>query len=482
MKSLPRLLFPVCALLLPLLHCQAGTVSGNPGGGPLQTAPATQPGFYLLDGAAANVPPAVRGSVVTPGIIVIPAESQPLAGTSAAYDFGSRHVSAGASLPLVIAVRNRSNLPMWIEAESTGAETNPDFIQLGAFPLRAFGPGETAFVYAFFTPQSAGPHEGRFTFRYAARKDDLPESTLLTLRGAGTNSALYISPTGNDANDGLRPASAKKTIQATLNGLPDNETETTTLLIEPGQYAERIKITHNVALLARAPGVQIMLPALPEGTPVTSKNLITVAGLIRAELRGLTLMGPGADGCGSFYSALRIGGEATVVVRDSQFKEVRDNPIGGCQSGVAIIAGRPTPSTLIAEGNSFEGYQKGAIVVEGEESRALIYGNQFKGVGGDALIAKNGVQISRGAVATVRSNLFTGHRYTPAVQPAPWSSCGLLLRSAAPASVITGNQFTDNQTALCIEGETPLTELALTTTWQNSFTTNETNINIEPPQ
>lgn len=62
-----------------------------------------------------------------------------------------------------------------------------------------------------------------------------------------------------------------------------------------------------------------------------------------------------------------------------------------------------TGSATITD-NEIVGYQKGGIVVDNTGSTATITGNRVTGAGPTKIIGRNGIQVSRGATATITDN------------------------------------------------------------------------------
>ena len=73
-------------------------------------------------------------------------------------------------------------------------------------------------------------------------------------------------------------------------------------------------------------------------------------------------------------------------------------------------------------------------MVNGAGLSAEVENNTVTGIGPTTLIAANGIQISRGAVAAVSGNTIDGNSYTPAPQ-----SAGILLYQAGDGTTVTDN-------------------------------------------
>ncbi len=145
---------------------------------------------------------------------------------------------------------------------------------------------------------------------------------------------------------------------------------------------------------------------------------------------------------------------ATVNVTDSDVHDIGNDPFDGTQHGVGIYFTNGASGDI--SGNSVSAYQKGGIVVNGDGTTATVTGNTVTGLGPVDFIAQNGIQVSRGAVATVRGNDISGNFYTgragvgpnPGGQDPPgWEyfSTGLLLLQAGKDTTTSQNHFSDNQ-------------------------------------
>jgi predicted extracellular nuclease len=125
----------------------------------------------------------------------------------------------------------------------------------------------------------------------------------------------------------------------------------------------------------------------------------------------------------------------------------------GCQEGNAIEVRNAPFSTVgpdvtvtIAD-NVVDDYQKTGILVNGSV-QATVTGNQVSGLGPVPYIAQNGVQVSRGAAATVDSNRIADNWYTGSADAI---SCGLLLFEADGVKQ-KRNVFVANQQDVCNVG------------------------------
>lgn len=132
-------------------------------------------------------------------------------------------------------------------------------------------------------------------------------------------------------------------------------------------------------------------------------------------------------------------------------KGVRNTPLDGSQSGVALYAYNEdnAPRLLTLQNSTIFDYQKGGIVFNGAGLNVNLIDNTITGVGPTSVIAMNGVQIGFGAKGLIEGNTISGHEYTGP----NWSASGLLLYDEA--ITLTGNAITNNQVGLWASNATP---------------------------
>ncbi|MCM3272629.1 hypothetical protein [Paenibacillus elgii] len=63
------------------------------------------------------------------------------------------------------------------------------------------------------------------------------------LSATSGNISLYVSPTGNDTNDGLTAGTALRTIQVAVNRIPQIVNHTVTIVVAPGTYNEDVTLS-----------------------------------------------------------------------------------------------------------------------------------------------------------------------------------------------------------------------------------------------
>src|SRR5260370_6245807 len=118
---------------------------------------------------------------------------------------------------------------------------------------------------------------------------------------------------------------------------------------------------------------------------------------------------PGAQIFGARYFGV-VNDGTSVTVEGASIHDIGENPFNGSQHGVGIYFTNGGSGAI--DGNTVWAYQKGGIVVNGAGTTASITNNSVSGLGPVVFIAQNGIQVSRGAVATVRGHNLSNNFYT----------------------------------------------------------------------
>jgi Right handed beta helix region len=245
-------------------------------------------------------------------------------------------------------------------------------------------------------------------------------------------------------------------------------------------FTEQVIIDKSVTLTGE-PGATIEAPNpwVPSADSLppqfASDNLFVPQAIVVAwghgvhvTIRGLTIMGtlPGNGGCAEQeFGIVVIDGASASITRDA-VTDIRDaNPsLYGCQFGVGIQVGRkywPTSDfsstpvedfvgTATISHTAVSGYQKAGIVVDGPGSTAAISDDKVTGAGSSsalgAIIAQNGIQLSRGASGRITGNTVSENQYSG---PSNAADGGVLLFGGCGDQLVrdvtvSGNTLTDN--------------------------------------
>jgi hypothetical protein len=167
---------------------------------------------------------------------------------------------------------------------------------------------------------------------------------------------------------------------------------------------------------------------------------------------------PGAQIFGAIYYGV-VNDGTTVTVEGASIHNIGENPFNGSQHGVGIYF--TNGGSGVIDGNTVSAYQKGGIVItlpepwNGAATTATVTNNTVSGLGPVGFIAQNGIQVSRGAVASVRGNDISNNFYTgeagllnaggESPEGFEYFSTGLLLFEAGAGTKTSDNQFSGNQ-------------------------------------
>src|SRR5271157_369458 len=241
------------------------------------------------------------------------------------------------------------------------------------------------------------------------------------------------------------------------------------IFVQSGTYTEQVVINESLTLIgAGSTSTVIQAPSTPLALdPDGNQDLVLIEGSgTVANISGFTITGPGRSGCDSINYGVYVRGGATANISHNVITNIRDNPLGGCQNGVAIRVGSKalgqTGKATITN-NTISDYQKGGIVIDNTGSYADIEDNVVQGVGETPAIAQNGIQISRGATAKIANNTVSDNFWTgtyggsnnPLTDPNADSSAGILLYLAG-TTTISNNQIIDNQLGIASTASTSL--------------------------
>jgi hypothetical protein len=256
------------------------------------------------------------------------------------------------------------------------------------------------------------------------------------------------------------------TIQGAIDALKSLPSGTVDVC--PGTYAEQLTITHPVKLTVAgtAGSAKITLPASPvnNNTPcdkaaaeagfTPDQDEISICSTGTVSITGLKVEAHWPNGtCATSMYGIRVAGGATLQATNVTVDGAGATPINGCQTGVGIQAGttRTTPTesaSLKLKGVTVSGYQKNGITIAAKGSTANIATTTVIGAGATPEIAQNGIQVSAGAQAKIKtSNVSSNECDNGACGAEGFSqsqSTGLLFIGAAPGSSVTSSTSSGN--------------------------------------
>ena len=253
-----------------------------------------------------------------------------------------------------------------------------------------------------------------------------------------TTDCYVNATTGNDAFDGATPASSKKTIQAAVNQVSSSGT----VHVAAGNYSGQVVADHNMTIDGAGAGSTTI--KAPASMSVSSDPgrfaIVDIKNGANVELSDLTVSGPGPSGCGSLHYGILVTGGAHLNAHDMTVAHIRDSSLSGCQNGNGIQVGRQAISqngTANINHVTVTDYQKTGLIVDNSGSSMTVTNSTITGVGATAAIAQNGIQISRGATASVTNSSISGNEYTGTGA----DSTDVLLFQAGNNVALTGNDI-----------------------------------------
>ncbi len=227
---------------------------------------------------------------------------------------------------------------------------------------------------------------------------------------------------GNGPVHNVTQGSYHCTIQAAVNAASAGDL----IEISAGTYTEQVIVNglNNLTLrgigsgsnpasntIIRSPSIGSMTP-----TPVfggTAKAIVSIQNCIGVTIDNLRVDGNFLNTCGSDQIGISYW-EAGGTVEDAVITNVRDNPISGCQDGVALHADNLTagPFTLNVTRTALLEYQKNGTAFSGPGRTITMTDCTVTGAGPTAVTAQNGVQIGFGSSGTLTDCTISGHFYT----------------------------------------------------------------------
>ena len=205
-----------------------------------------------------------------------------------------------------------------------------------------------------------------------------------------------------------------------------------TIVVCDGTYAEQVTIGKSLTLAGSGNAI-IQAPATLVADGSGKKNVVEVNAAASVTMFGFTVVGPGPGACGSIDTGIAVLGGASLDLSATTVRDIRDNPLSGCQNGEGIRVGTPRYSATPDVGHAtidnviVTHYQKNGIVVAGTSSTGKITNTTVTGQGKTPLLAENGIEVVDGAAATISTSTMRDNFYTGAQKV---KACGLLIINA----------------------------------------------------
>jgi len=207
---------------------------------------------------------------------------------------------------------------------------------------------------------------------------------------------LYVSPTTGGRGHSCA-ASGFSQVQAAINAANPGDT----VVVCGGPYKEQLTIAKNITLEGKE-SASVALPAAPLGgtecAVSTSYTLVQICNNASVAIKSVAFHGTFTPCPGTRDFVVFVGGEATLAATKSQF----EGP--GCsEDGSALQIGRGFTGQVghaSLSKDAIDGYGKNGLTIDGPGSTASVSGITIIGAG-SGVIGQNGIQVSRGATATI---------------------------------------------------------------------------------
>ena len=255
------------------------------------------------------------------------------------------------------------------------------------------------------------------------------------------------------------PKCAFKTVQNAVTRAVAGDT----INVRAGTFTEQVSITKNLTITgAGAANTKIAVPAspvsnIPAPAGLTGYALVGVGTNATVTLSGVTLDGPWPfpGNCAADFIGAAVYGGGTLSLSNSTVSNMANSDqagAGGCQQGVGVQIGRNAISQVGAatlDSVTVTGFQKAGVVIDGAGSAGTVKNSTITATP-SAVIASNGVQVSRGAAGTIGpNNTISGNQcnYSGVCGPNPLvdtQSTGIILYNPDGGVTITGNTVMNN--------------------------------------
>jgi len=326
-------------------------------------------------------------------------------------------------------------------------------------------------------------------------------TSLLTVLQIATPAPVFAAPTTRWVNNTVAVStdvSCAKPGYTTISAAVAAASPGDTINVCTGTYTEQVTIGESLTLQevpyphSTSPAPTIQAPATMTADALFPNyfNIVTITGATTtAAIIGFTVTGPVSTaqvGCNTGNSGIGIFVEAgaTATIHNDTIEHIREQPVVQCAAyGVGILVGRASLSTTgkatISHTNIFD-YQKGGIIVDNTGSTATITGNTITGwplafQGANSIqIAQNGIQISRGAVATVSSNTVSSNLCPlggtcGADLIALTQATGILLYQSGSGTSVKSNTVSGNDVGIYVYAAPSATTVTLNSASNNRY-------------
>jgi hypothetical protein len=320
-------------------------------------------------------------------------------------------------------------------------------------------------------------------------------AALMAPAGAqAAKSTLWVAAGAANSGHG---ASCGEAAYGNIQAAIDAATKGSTIAICPGTYAEQLTVTQALKIIPAdgAGTVTIALPTSPAQSSTscdaagaaegggTPEDEISICASGTVSITDVTVEAHWPAGtCDDNLYGILVAGGASLKASGLKVEGGGASPINGCQGGIGIQAGmawtHPVQvGRLSLKEVEISGYQKNGITVDGAGSSAKISHAVVTGAGPTPETAQNGIQVSNGALGTIKDAKITGDQCRAAscgTNPlSDYQATGVLFYGAASGSSVTGSQMGGDDIGVYFASQSPTQASSPEVTIKNDLTYND---------
>ncbi len=286
---------------------------------------------------------------------------------------------------------------------------------------------------------------------------------VVAIPATASAATLFVSTAAPSAPYNSCSHAGYRSIQTALTAAaPDS-----TINVCAGTYKEQLEITKEVALVGKS-NPTVEAPATLKTASTTcetgEEDLVAICMPKTADITGMTFGINEAPTCNDNLNDVVVGGGATLNATKVKVGGATEH--SGCQGGLGLLIGHHGQVGVGYASLSkvtVEGYNKNGITVDGPGSEATIEKTTITGAG-PVEQGQNGIQVSRGAVATI-SNVTVSDDECTVPQPVcghssqqNWEedAAGVLFYEPGASSTVVSSKLSNNDIGVeYVSGEPP---------------------------
>lgn len=268
-----------------------------------------------------------------------------------------------------------------------------------------------------------------------------------TMAAAAAPNSVFVSKANCSGSGPGTSGHPYCTIQQGVNAVPAGGT---IYIQDGGTYNEQVTVKNKDSVTIQGFGSTIKMPA----SVTTGGTILSFKNAKGWKVNNLNVAGPfNVSSCASEETGVSFGNNTSASVNNMSVTNVAPADVNffGCQQGVGVYVagGANNPADVTLSHLTVSGYAKDGIEVDGNGTNAKITQSKVTGVP-TALTALNGIQVSRGATATLTQNTVTGNEYND-VNHTGYTAAGFIVYEAGKVTA-NQNKVDNNDVGFDIEG------------------------------